>query len=252
MEVWTKLRKEDKQQLERIQGKVLRRIVGLPRTTPYWGLIIELGIWPVEWMLFYRRMMLYHNLESTGKERLALKVLEQQKRQEKTNNWYGELKEKAIEIGINVDEAKESKKSEWKRKVKKKMEEEIKTQAIKEMKERRKLRLLTSFGEKDYLREMNAEESRKVMEIRLNMVKVKDNYGKEGKCRLCDEEKETTEHVMECSGIPIEWRNKVKIEYLKSDDKERLQGLIEYYQKALELMERNAENEAEGEQLFTW
>ena len=57
---------------------------------------------------------------------------------------------------------------------------------------------------------------------------------------------------MECSGIPIEWRNKIKIEDLKSDDKERLQGLIEYYRKALELMERNAENEAEGEQLFTW
>ena len=55
---------------------------------------------------------------------------------------------------------------------------------------------------------MEAIEVEYVLRIKLNMFNVKDNYGKDGNCRLCGQEKETTEHVIECTKIPKEWKRK--------------------------------------------
>ena len=44
MEAWKKLSKAEIQQLEKIQGKALKRIFSLLITTPYIGLIIETGV----------------------------------------------------------------------------------------------------------------------------------------------------------------------------------------------------------------
>ena len=46
MEAGKKLWKEEIQQLEKIQGKALKRIFNLPITTPYTGLITETEVWP--------------------------------------------------------------------------------------------------------------------------------------------------------------------------------------------------------------
>ena len=35
--------------IEMIQGKMLRKIYNVPSSTPYWGLLIELGMKPIEW-----------------------------------------------------------------------------------------------------------------------------------------------------------------------------------------------------------
>ena len=43
MEAWKKLSKAEIQNLERIQGKALKRIFSLPITTPNIGLIIRTG-----------------------------------------------------------------------------------------------------------------------------------------------------------------------------------------------------------------
>ena len=48
------LSKAEIQQLEKIQGKALKRIFSLPITTPYIGLIIETEVWPAEQRINYR------------------------------------------------------------------------------------------------------------------------------------------------------------------------------------------------------
>lgn len=46
------------------------------------------------------------------------------------------------------------------------------------------------------------------------------------------------EHIMECWGILIEWRNKVKMEDLQSEEKRKMQRIIEYYQNGNNRKER--------------
>ena len=62
MEAWKKLSKAEIQNLEKIQGKALKRIFSLPIITPYIGLIIETGVWPAEQRKNYNLLMLYDNI----------------------------------------------------------------------------------------------------------------------------------------------------------------------------------------------
>ena len=59
MEAWKKLSKAEIQNVEKIQGKVLKRIFSLPITTPYIGLIIETGVWPAEPRMNYSSLIRY-------------------------------------------------------------------------------------------------------------------------------------------------------------------------------------------------
>ena len=47
------LSKAEIQDLEKIQGKALKRIFNLPITTPYIGLTTETGVWPEEQRINY-------------------------------------------------------------------------------------------------------------------------------------------------------------------------------------------------------
>ena len=78
MEAWKKLLKAEIQNLEKIQGKALKRIFSLPITTPNIGVIIETRVWPAEQRINYSSLMLYHNIISSSKNRLVKKIILEQ------------------------------------------------------------------------------------------------------------------------------------------------------------------------------
>ena len=49
METASNFRENDFKRLEKMQGKCLRRICKMPESTPYWGILIELGVVPIEY-----------------------------------------------------------------------------------------------------------------------------------------------------------------------------------------------------------
>ena len=71
IETWTNLRKSDMEHLETLQGKVIKGIFGLPKATPYWGLLYELDILPIKLLLTYRKLMLYHNFMNSDDRRVV-------------------------------------------------------------------------------------------------------------------------------------------------------------------------------------
>ena len=70
-EAWTNLRKSDWEKLESIQGKLLRGIFGMPKTTPYWGMLYELDIIPIKLHTTFNRLMVYHNMMNSDDKRVA-------------------------------------------------------------------------------------------------------------------------------------------------------------------------------------
>ena len=78
MEAWKKLSKAEIQNVEKIQGKALKRIFSLPITTPYIGLIIETGVWPAEQRINYSSLMLYHNIINSSKDGLVKQIILEQ------------------------------------------------------------------------------------------------------------------------------------------------------------------------------
>ena len=69
-----KWRKKDWQKLERIQGEALKILLKMPTSTPYWGLLGELGMWTMEGRIQYKQMMLLQNVLTSKDDRLAKKL----------------------------------------------------------------------------------------------------------------------------------------------------------------------------------
>ena len=113
MEGWKKLSKAEIQNLEKIQGKTLKRIFSLPIATPYIGLIIETGVWPAEQRINYSSLMLYHNIINSSKDRLVKQIIQEQRAQNYSNS-YDKVRAIAEELNIKLEKAVVMKKSDWK------------------------------------------------------------------------------------------------------------------------------------------
>ena len=48
--------------MEKLQGNMLRQLLEVPKTTPYYGILMETGWLTIEAQLDYRKLMLYHNI----------------------------------------------------------------------------------------------------------------------------------------------------------------------------------------------
>ena len=67
----------NKEMEEMIQGKMLRKIYNVPSSTPYWGLLIEMDMKPIYYIIHSKRLMLYHNIINTKNKRLSKDIIEQ-------------------------------------------------------------------------------------------------------------------------------------------------------------------------------
>ena len=65
MEAWANIRLVEMKEIEKIQGKTLKRIFQLPLSATYIGIIMETGIWPAEQKTQYATMMLYHKVKNS-------------------------------------------------------------------------------------------------------------------------------------------------------------------------------------------
>ena len=88
--------------MEMIQGKMLRKIYQVPPSTPYWALLIELGMRPIEYIIHSKRLMLYHSIINTKTKRLCEEIIEQQMIYQIKGGFYEEIQKSKdfFEIGI--------------------------------------------------------------------------------------------------------------------------------------------------------
>ena len=229
IEVWTNLRKSDKDKLKSIQGKLLRGLYGLPKTTPYWGILYELEILPIMLQLTYKKLMLYHNLINSDEDRLGKVVVEAQEASGFDECWFGELKREAEEIGLEISKEKVQGKvkSSWKREVKEKIFETLEKEMEEKKKESKKMRFLKKSGVSTYLKEIHNEDARMAMKIRLNMVEwIDGNMGKETACPLCKQEADTTEHVFVCEDMGNE-----TVSVGDMEDGEKMMEVVELFRR---------------------
>ena len=95
LEVWTNWRRKYWESLEQIQAESLKSMLRLPKSTPYWGMLNELGVWPLKERIIYKRLMLYQQIIHYNDDRLCKKVVEEQKRMAYEGCWYSELEQEA-------------------------------------------------------------------------------------------------------------------------------------------------------------
>ena len=123
------------------------------------------------------------------------------------NNWLKQVKNSIIEIKIQntIDEIIKLSKPQWKKIVNealhKKEAEDFETFRINS----KKCKHLKNIIQKNYIRSLTPEKAKLILEIRLGILDVKENYhGKyqDTTCRNCSIEVETAEHFFKCNSQP--------------------------------------------------
>ena len=238
-ETWTNMRKKDKDDIERLQRKAVTQIFQQKATTPYLALISELGIWPIGKQVEYKKLMLYHALVNSDDKRISKKILEQQIEKEKEQCWYSEIKDLCVRLGLTeVEEKLKKSKTIWKNIIKKQINEELERELLTAGK---KSRFATSYKEKQYVKELPWYETKYILQIKTNMIDLKENY-KNGKsnllCPVCEKSNDTTEHLFTCDGknkLKKKCDINVKVEDLKSEDPIVLRSVMGFVESMMEL-----------------
>ena len=140
LETWTNIKDKEWEQLEKIQGRMIKRLLQIPETTPTWGILKETGIWPIEHQVNYQRLMLLQNLLNSEENRLGRRIIESQSEEGIEYGWYQGTVKVARKYGLEEDEVEKVTKKEWKRKVKEKIREEIEETARNKEKKMKKMR----------------------------------------------------------------------------------------------------------------
>ena len=118
LEGWNRLTNAELKKLERIQHRTLCRLLHLPKSTPYIGLLNELGMWRMEERIMYRKMMLYHNIIHSNEDRLCRKIIKDQEEREEEGTFYQETKKFFEEVEIEIKDVELMLKSKLKRIIK--------------------------------------------------------------------------------------------------------------------------------------
>ena len=111
MESTTNMKNKEMEDMEMIQGKMLRKIYKVPPSTPYWGLLIELGMRPIEYIIHSKRLMLYYSIIYTKTKKLCKDIIEQQMIYQIKGGFYEEIQKSKdfFEIGIESNSRKNEK-----------------------------------------------------------------------------------------------------------------------------------------------
>ena len=82
------IKKGEMKEIDRIQGKTLKKIFKLPLSTTYTGMLMETEIWPAEQRIQYAALMLYHNTKNNDEKRKIKKMIDEQERDNCNNTLY--------------------------------------------------------------------------------------------------------------------------------------------------------------------
>ena len=237
IETWSRINAKEVEQLEKIQKDVLTDILELPKSTPYRGLLSELGIWPVEQLMEYKRMTLLQQIIQSDEKRMLKEIIEEQIKCTWTGCWMQKTNEICDKYNIQIDEVRKMEVNKFKTQIKNRINTKLNEEIQKLSKERTKLRFCDNAQRKEYIDKLGYMEAKAILKLRLNMIEVKSNYKgqyKDVKCQ-CQESEDTTEHLFSCKEIKNVIKDIPEVENIKKEDKESCTQLANFVKKALHI-----------------
>ena len=200
IEAYPTFTKIEMRMLESMQGRMLKEVLNVPISTPYFPLLLETGMWTVEGRISYRKLMLFHNIMNSDDDRMIKNIVIEQRRHLRRGTWYHSITELIEKYGIEISH--DELKSTWKKHVKKRIaaaiEEEVREGCAKSSKGRTVAR--DDFTMTNYLQCLPVGDASSILKVRLHMSALPCNYGDKSACWMCDEEGVKTEHYLKCPG----------------------------------------------------
>ena len=194
--------------LELIDRKVLRNFLNLPSSTPNISLYNEMGIIPIKYMLWRRKLGMWWRLNREESNQLMKQCVSEQINL--SLPWIVELNSIASRIKVDLTKAKEMSKDQWKRHVKEKVlvlvEEKVKVEVEKLKGYNDNIKDEIVIGKKKRYITMNQKKAKIWFRMRADIIDPapRQPYHPKSKwkCKFCDANEQSTEHyVKHCNGI---------------------------------------------------
>ena len=203
-ESWTNMTLQEENQLEMIHSQSIKRLLHLPYSTPTIGLYNELGIMSIKNQILKRQLMYFHKTFNKPDPNLAKQVMEEQiKLPGKT--WLANLLSKMSNININhsIADLEKISKYQWKAIVDKAVWHQEQKEHEDWLSKSTKCHHMmgNKLQRKKYTEILNPANAKLIMEIRLGLLDVKENYHHKYTdtiCRNCNNETETSRHFIKC------------------------------------------------------
>ena len=130
MECWSHIPNNIYKELDRIQYEILRRIFEQKTATPYWGLLAEIGLWPIQQYLDYKRILLFARVIQSEENRLIKRIIEDQIKNPYGRCWAKLSLETIEKYNLDLEEIRKGKvaKNQIKKAITRAVEEESSVQ----------------------------------------------------------------------------------------------------------------------------
>ena len=202
-QAWTNLSNTDILSLHRVQLKFVKRIFHAPSSTSNPLSYLECGILPLKYEIHIRQLGFLHHIVTRSDEDPVKKTYQQQ-RLYLAPNWANEVYRLRVNYEIDQTDADVSRMSNdsWKRIVKQKVTAQALTDLNSEAAQQKNAQNLlpyTSFECQEYITGLLPNEARKIFHIRSGTVDLRSvrKYSyTDTSCRLCQQDTETVEHVV--------------------------------------------------------
>ena len=199
---WTWVNKKDTEKLKVSQMSYLKRIVQAPRSSPNALVLLELGVLPIEFEIFSRKLMFLQHILQLEPGDPVKNVYQEQRKYERERNWANEVKEIKAKVNITTsdDDICAMNKATWKWNVKKSVREAALNKLNGDSRQlKRVARQYTELKCKEYLLKFPADRARIAFAYRSGTLDTKcyRQYMYEDLvCRACGEGEEDLSHIV--------------------------------------------------------
>ena len=243
-QAWSNLNNRDRNNLQIIQLKYIKRIFHAPSSTSNCMTFLETGLLPIQNELHIRQLnFLHHILTMENDDIVKINYCEQKKYP--AANWANEVR--ALRAKYNIedtdDEIAEKTKENWKANVKAKVRSYMFEKLVNEAAGQNQPLDASSYlslQKQSYITDLPPSKARIVFHLRTNTIDLrtvrKYRYGEESLCRLCGLEDETVPHVVnKCPSIPRE----MEVPNVYTSNCEQLQKVADRCAKFFALIEES-------------
>ena len=229
-EGWT-IGKEENKKPQTIFNEVIKTLLYLPKGIPTMILLNETGYMPVEYTIMRKKIMQAKRIDMMKEEALIKDAT-----QPETSTWRKHIEDIPKELNIYEQRtilSKEALKTQIIKEVESKIRVELENEAEQKTKvgHWRQWKKEIKIGVRPkYMDKLSRKQCNAIIRTRASMMMVKANYkteyGPNLSCRLCDQQKETQQHILQdCLGIE---RPHGKIEYIRifEEDPDTLKTML--------------------------
>ena len=205
-EAWSNLKAKDYQVLQKLQLNFLKRVTDVPRTTPNAALFLELGVWPVQYIIEQRQLLhLKRILDRDNRDPVWLPYKEMLK-YEFEPNWANNilgLREK-YNLPLKDLNIQKLSKPQWKTMLKRQVRKFVFHTLCSECSQ---LKRYTKLEQPTYLTELDPKYAQMIFKAKLEMFDIKVNfkglYSSNLQCLFCYVVNEEFSHMFNCEFGPV-------------------------------------------------